>query len=138
MAFTTSATLDTRHSRCGWVLSSWLRFAGCGCGVISWCRLICGCWVDSMALGCGCGLIDLVVVGCVVCWGCGFSFSLWWNLSLVGVGWLIQCLVVGGYIEWVVAGRGHEGWVDYLCLEKRDTHSERERHVSWRKKRNYK
>ena len=37
---------------------------------------------------------------------------------------------VGGDIEWVAAGRGHEGSVDYLCLEKRDTEKERERDVS--------
>ena len=58
----------------------------------------------------GCGLIDLVV-------SCGF---------VVGG--------EGGDIEWVVAGCGHERWVDCFCSEKRDTHRERERDVSWRKK----
>ena len=58
----------------------------------------------------GCGLIDLVV-------SCGF---------VVGG--------EGGDIEWVVAGHGHERWVDCFCLEKRDTHRERERDVSWREK----
>ena len=33
---------------------------------------------------------------------------------------------MGGDIEWVVVARGHEGWVDYLCLEKRHTGKERD------------
>ena len=51
----------------------------------------------------GCGLIDSVV-------GCGF--------------------VVGGDIEGVVSGGGHEGWVGCFCLEKRDTHRKREKDMS--------
>ena len=30
-------------------------------------------------------------------------------------------------VAWVVTGGGYEGWVGCFCLEKRDTHRERER-----------
>ena len=63
----------------------------------------------------GCGLIDLVV-------SCGF---------VVGG--------EGGDIEWVVAGHGHERWVDCFAW-RRETHTGKEREMSHggKKKRNYK
>ena len=91
-------------------------------------RIGSGFWVGFGSLewfyGRGCGLIDLVV-GC-----CGLlgvkSFS--------GVPWLIDSVigcrfVVGGDIEWMVAGGGQEGWVVCFCLEKRETQKEKERDV---------
>ena len=47
----------------------------------------------------------------------------------------------GGDIEWVVAGHGHERWVDCFYLEKRDTYTQRKRErclMEGKKKRNYK
>ena len=71
--------------------------------------------------------------GVLVGWGRGLlgveavdqSISLWWNLSLVGVGWLIRWLVVGGDIEWVVSGGGHKG-VGLLFLLGEEKHIEKE------------
>ena len=81
-----------------------------------------GCELIWVALAYGCGWIDLVV-GC-----CGLlgvkSFS--------GVPWLIDSVidcgfVVGGDIEWMVAGGGQEGWAVFLLGEERDTERERKR-----------
>ena len=58
----------------------------------------------------GCGLIDLVV-------SCGFVMG-----------------GEGGDIEWVVAGYGHERWVDCFA-RRRETHTEKEREMSHGEKR---
>ena len=68
--------------------------------------------MDCCGLCCG---LRLWVVSCVE--GVG-------SPSLFGECGLIDS--VGGDIEWVVASRGHEGPVDYPCLEKRDTQRKRE------------
>ena len=75
-----------------------------------------------MALAYGCGLIDLVVGCCGLLGVKSFSGVPWLIDSVIGCGF-----VVGGDIEWMVAGGGQEGWAVFLLGEERDTERERKR-----------
>ena len=89
-------------------------------------RIGSGLWVGfgSLEWFYGCGLIDLVVGCCGLLGVKSFSGVPWLIDSVIGCGF-----VVGGDIEWMVAGGGQEGWVVCFCLEKRETQKERERDV---------
>ena len=138
VASTASATLDTRRSRCGWVNRGllvvgvgWFHGVGwfVGARLIPWCGLICGF-----------GLIQWLVVGCAMCWGCGLlgveavgswslfgEISLWWVWVDWFSGWLWVVTLSGWWWPWGV------GWF-FLLGEERHTQRKRERDVSWRKK----
>ena len=81
-ASTANAMLDMRHSRCGWDVGCFHGVAWfVGVGLIQWCRLICGCWVDSMVW------VNLWVLSWFMGLGWFSGFGLWVWVDWFG-GWL--------------------------------------------------